>query len=134
MNTVGKRNFGVTVGIVTGLLVNMLIVQAGMIVYPPSTDIDFNDIEAMTDGIAMMPLGQLMFTYVGHIAQAALGAIAGCRLNRQTATRTGVLVGGITAMICMLNLVAVPHPIWFWTELPVTIGLGFGIGRWFQMD
>lgn len=134
MKSVGRRNFGVTIGIVTGLLVNMIIVQVGMMVYPPPADLDLNDIEAMTEMIAVMPLGQLMFTYVGHLAQAGVGSIAGCLSNRQTAGRTGMLVGGVTAMFCMLNLLTVPHPSWFWTELPLTIGLGVGIGRWFQTD
>ena len=67
---IGKRQiFGVTIGIVTGIIANMLIVQIGMMVYPPSVDVDPNDIEAMTEMIAVMPLGQLMFTYVGHLAQ-----------------------------------------------------------------
>ena len=134
MKSVGRRNFGVTIGIVTGLLVNMIIVQVGMMVYPPPADLDLNDIEAMTEMIAVMPLGQLMFTYVGHLAQAGVGSIAGCLSNRQTAGRTGMLVGGVTAMFCMLNLLTVPHPSWFWTELPLTIGLGVGIGRRFQTD
>ena len=131
---IGKGDFGVTIGVVTGIIVNMLIVQVGMMVYPPPADLDPNDIEAMTEMIAVMPFGQLMFTYVGHLAQAGLGSIAGSLSNRQTAGRTGMLVGGVTAMFCMLNLLAVPHPTWFWTELPVTIGLGVGIGRWFQTD
>ena len=129
-----QRNFGVTIGIVTGLIANQVIQQIGMMVYPLPTDLDPNDIEAMTEMMATMPLGQLMFTYVGHIAQAALGAIAGCLSNCQTAARTGLLVGGITATFCMLNLVAIPYPSWFWTELPCTIGLGVGIGRWLQTD
>ena len=129
---IGRGNFGVTIGVVTGIVAHMLIVQIGMMVYPPSTDLDPNDIEAVTAMIAEMPLGQLMFTYVGHLAQAGLGSIAGCLSNRQTATRTGMLVGGVTAMFCMLNLSTVPHPDWFWTELPLTIGLGVGIGRWLQ--
>ena len=131
---ISKRNFGVTIGIVTGLIANMLILQIGMMVYPPPADVDPNDIEAMTEMIAVMPLGQLMFTYVGHLAQAGLGSVAGCLSNRQTAPRTGALIGGVTAMFCMLNLVTIPHPSWFWTELPLTIGLGVGIGRWLQTD
>lgn len=134
MNSVGKRNFGVTIGIVTGLLVNMIIVQVGMMVYPPPVDLDPNDIEAMTDMIDRMPLGQLLFTYIGHLAQAGLGSIAGCLSNRQTASRTGALIGGVTAMFCMLNLLTVTHPVWFWTELPLTMGLGVGIGKWLQTD
>ena len=131
---IGKRNFGVTIGVITGMVANIIIVQVGMMVYPSPTELDPNDIEAMTEMIAVMPLGQLMFTYVGHLAQAGVGSIAGSLSNRQTATRTGTLVGGVTAMFCMLNLLMVPHPGWFWTELPLTIGLGVGIGRWLQKD
>ena len=130
--TIGKHNFGVTIGIVTGMIANILILQMGMMIYPPPVDLDPNDMEAMTEMIAVMPLGQLMFTYVGHLIQSGLGSIAGCLSNRQTAGRTGMLVGGVTAMFCMLNLLTVPHPSWFWTELPLTMGLGVGIGRWLQ--
>ena len=129
---VGKRNFGVTIGIVTGIIVNMLVLQIGMMVYPTPTDLDPNDVEAMANFIATMPLGQLLFTYGAHVAQAGVGAIAGCLINRQTASRTGLLVGGITATFCMLNLMALPHPMWFWSELPVTLGLGYVIGNALQ--
>ena len=134
MKTVGKRNFGVTIGIVVGLIANTIILQIAKMIYPAPADLDPNDIEAMSEMIKMMPLGQLMFTYVGHLAQAGLGSIAGSLSNRQTAGRTGMLVGGVTAMFCTLNLLTVSHPSWFWTELPLTIGLGVGIGRRFQTD
>jgi hypothetical protein len=129
---IGKRNFGVTIGIVTGLIANMLILQIGMTIYPPPADLDTNDVEAMTRFIESMPLGQLLFTYAAHISQAGVGAVAGCLSNRQKASRTGMLVGGITATFCMMNLMMVPHPMWFWSELPMALVLGWGIGRIFQ--
>ena len=126
---VGKRNFGVTIGIVTGIIANMLVLQIGMMVYPAPTDLDTNDVEAMTEFIATMPLGQLLFIYTAHIAQAGVGSLAGCLSNRQTAARTGMLVGGITAIFCMMNLMTLPHPMWFWSELPLALGLGWMIGN-----
>ena len=131
---IGKRNFGVTIGIVTGLIANQVIQQIGMMVYPLSSNVDPNDIEAMTEMMASMHLGQWVFTYLGYIAQAGIGALAGCLSNRNTGTRTGFLVGGITAMFCMLSLLTIPHPSWFWTDVPLTVGLGVGIGRWLQID
>lgn len=130
--SVGKRNFGVTIGIVTGIIANMLVLQIGMMVYPTPTDLDPNDVEVMTRFIATMPLGQLLFTYGAHVAQAGVGAMAGGLINRQTAARTGLLVGGITATFCMLSLMALPHPMWFWSELPVALGLGWTIGHALQ--
>ena len=132
--SIGKRNFGVTIGIVTGLIANMLMLQVGMTIYPPPADLDTNDAEAMTSFIASMPRGQLLFTYAAHISQAGFGAVAGCLSNRQTASRTGMLVGGITAIFCMMNLMMVPHPVWFWSELPVALGLGWAIGSTLQVS
>jgi hypothetical protein len=66
--------------------------------------------------------------------------LAGCLSNRQTSQRTGVLVGGIAGVFCMLNgmlnvmLISHPisHPMWYWLEVPRTIGVGFAIGGWLQ--
>ena len=132
--SVGKRNFGVTIGIVTGIIANMLVLQIGMMVYPIPAGLDTNDVDAMTTFVATMPLGQLLFTYGAHVTQAGVGSLVGCLSNRQTASRTGLLVGGITAMFCMMNLMMLPHPMWFWSELPVALGLGWGIGRRLQTD
>ena len=129
---IGPRNFGVTIGIVTGMITNMLILQIGMTIYPPPAGLDTNDVEAMASFIETMPIGQLLFTYVAHISQAVFGAVAGCLTNRQTASRTGMLVGGITATFCLMNLMMVSHPIWFWTELPMSLGLSWIIGTFLR--
>ena len=68
--SLGKRNFGVTIGIVTGLIANILILQIGMVIYPPPPNLDTNDVETMKGFIASMSYGQLFCTYAAHISQA----------------------------------------------------------------
>ena len=128
---IDQRNFGVTIGVVAGIIANAVVLQIGMMVYP-IPELDPNDAAAMSELISTMHLGQLGFTYGAPISQAGVGALVGCLSNRKTASRTGLLVGGITAMFCMLNLMMIPHPEWFWSEVPVVFGLGWGIGSWMQ--
>lgn len=132
MQPISRRAFAVTIGIVVGMVANMAIVQLGMSIYPPPQGFDPNDAATMASWVSTMSTSQLLFPFVAHIAQGVVGSLAGGYTNRDTALRTGTLVGGITALFCMLNLMLVPHPMWFWLELPIVLGFGWGIGTLLQ--
>ncbi len=132
MQPISRRAFAVTIGIVVGMVANMAIAQLGMSIHPPPQGFDPNDASAMSAWVSTMSTSQLLFPFVAHIAQGLVGSLAGCYANRDTALRTGTLVGGITALFCMLNLMVVPHPTWFWMEVPIVLVLGWGIGNRLQ--
>ena len=129
-----RRNFGVTIGIVTGMVVNMAILQLGMLLYPPPASLDLADTMAMIRWMESMTGAQLLLVFWAHVSQAGIGALVGALSNRSVAQRTGMLVGTISSMFSMLNLLQIAHPMWFWLEIPLAIGLGWGIGRWLQVD
>jgi len=130
---ISRERFAVTIAIVVGMVCNMVVLQIGMQVYPPPADLDPNDATQMSQWVQVMSLPQLLFVFVAHITQAGCGALAGCWSSRDNALRTGRLVGMISALFCGLNLFLVPHPTWFWTEIPLCLAFGLGIGRVLQI-
>ena len=132
MRSMFNHRFGVTIGIVVGLIFKFVMLEVGRLIYPPPVELDPRDAIQMAQFLSTMPPSQLIFVFASHVSQGVIGVLAGCLSNRKTSQRTGVLVGGITGLFCMLNLMILSHPTWFWLEVPLTIGVGFAIGGWLQ--
>lgn len=126
------RGFTVTIGLVVGIIANMLIVQISMVLYPVPQGVDVSDPSQLALWMGQMPMSQMMLVFVAHCTQAAMGAFAGGWVNRSTAQRTGWMVGAISATFSALNLTQIAHPEWFWLEIPICVALGGMVGRLLQ--
>ena len=126
------RGFSVTIGLVVGIIANMLIVQISMVLYPIPQGVDVSEPTQLALWMRQMPFSQMALVFTAHCTQAAVGAFAGGWVNRNTAQRTGWMVGAISATFSALNLTQIAHPEWFWLEIPICIILGGTIGRLLQ--
>ena len=128
------RGFTVTIGLVVGMIANMLIVQIGMVLYPVPDGVDLSNPDQLTLWMQRLPVAQMGLVFLAHVMQAAVGAFAGGWIYRAKALRTGLMVGAISAAFSALNLTQIGHPEWFWWEIPTCVLLGWGVGRVLQVD
>ena len=126
------RGFSITIGLVVGIIANVLITQISMAIYSSPQDFDLSDPEQLSMWMEQMSSIQKLWVFTAHIIQAAVGSFAGGWVNRMTAQRTGLIVGAISAVFSAMNLTQSTHPEWFWLEVPLCIVLGAGVGRLLQ--
>ncbi len=103
---------GIAGVVIAGLLV-WLVEMLGHAVYPPPTDLNFADPDAMRAYIDMLPLGALLFVAAAWFIGTLGGTFAACRIGDAKPMIFAVVVGGLMLIATLFNLVTIPHPLWF---------------------
>lgn len=103
---------GIAGVVIAGLLV-WLVEMLGHAVYPPPTDLNFADPDAMRAYIDMLPLGALLFVAAAWFIGTLGGTFTACRIGDAKPMIFAVVVGGLMLIATLFNLVTIPHPLWF---------------------
>lgn len=100
-------------GLATAVLTIFLIERLGHTIYPPPTGIDFSDAEAMrayTDNASAM---ELLFPAIAWVVATIIGGSVATAIARQSPFVFAAIVGGLILFGTIMNLVMIPHPLWF---------------------
>ncbi|MDJ0749077.1 MAG: hypothetical protein QNJ11_06315 [Woeseiaceae bacterium] len=116
------------VGIVVAFALVWVVEKTGHAVYPPPENLNFADAEAMQDYVATLPLGALLFVAAAWFAGAAAGTCAACAIGTARPMYLAVVVGGLVFVAASINLLMIPHPIWFSVLGLAGILVGAGLG------
>ena len=98
--------------IIAGLLV-WLVEMLGHTVYPPPTDLNFADSDAMRAYIDTLPLGALLFVAAAWFIGTLGGTAAACKIGDAKPMIFAGVVGGFMLLATAANLIMIPHPLWF---------------------
>ena len=115
--------------VIAGILVGGMVVGAvealGHRVYPVPADLDPSDPKALGEYIAQLPAGAFLFVLLAF----AFGALGGSLVASLIGGRTpGIIVGAVLCLFGFLNLVMIPHPVWFGPGVLLANGLGTMLG------
>ena len=98
--------------IIAGLLV-WLVEMLGHAVYPPPTDLNFADADAMRAYVDTVPVGALLFVGAAWFVGTLGGTLAACKLGGFKPAIYALVVGGLMLVATAANLIMIPHPLWF---------------------
>ena len=98
--------------IVAGLLV-WLVEMLGHAVYPPPTDLNFSDADAMRAYIDTLPVAALLFVAAAWFIGTLGGTVVACKLGDAKPMIYAIIVGGLMLIATAMNLFMIPHPVWF---------------------
>lgn len=108
-----RNAMAIVVALVTGSLVNILLVSVGPLLIPPPEVIDMTDIDSLAESMHLLGPQHFLFPFLAHALGTLLGAtvaylMAG-RNPRLLALGIGLffLLGGISAVRM------IPAPAWF---------------------
>jgi hypothetical protein len=121
----------VLAGVVTAIVVIMLVQLASSVIFPLPAGIDPTNRDSMAAYVRAMSAG----TYVMVILSYALGSLAGGYVASMISLsiQTAMVVGGIQSLMGIINLVSLPHPLWF-TVVCMLVYLPFAfVGGWFRL-
>lgn len=111
MNPKLKATLAVLAGIFSGGLVIGLGEMASPYVPPVGTNI--NDTSKMGEWINTLPFAAFLYLLLSYFLGAAIGGWVSNRLSISTHYRPALLVGFGLFVAGLMNLIAIPHPLWF---------------------
>ena len=119
MNPVLKKVLSVVAGLVVGMIVIGLVEGLGHLFFPPPEGLDMSDMEVVAEYIKTAPILSLLWVILAWFIGAFAGGAVATMVNKDADRMPAYLVGGILTLSGILNIVMIPHPIWFWLGILV---------------
>ncbi len=110
-------------GIITAIVLVSIIESIGHRKYPPPTDLDWTDKEAVGAFVKTLPTGALLYVLAAWVIGAFVGSTVGGLMARPFRVFVAVVVGAFVLMASVFNLVMIPHPVWFAISAVVLVPL-----------
>lgn len=125
------RNIGAVIaGMVVGGVVNMAVVMVNaFVLFPMPPGTSFEDPEQMAAYIAGLPVIAWLIAILAHLLQAFVGGWVAARLGGSYPMVLALIVGGLSLLGGILNLIDLSAPIWMWAELPLYLGVAAVAGQ-----
>ena len=108
-----RKISAVVLGVVTAVVLIIAIEALGHAVYPPPDDLDTSNIEALQAYVMNAPLAALLFVMAGWLIATLVGGLLACFIARETPLVYAAIVGGLVLLGTIINLLSIPHPLWF---------------------
>lgn len=104
----------VVVGMLVAFVIIALVQVVGMRVYPPPAGMDLTNPESIQAAMAQVPLGALLFVLLAYAAGSVAGGWVAARFAPHSRMMHAMIVGAILLGAGIMNMMAIPHPGWFW--------------------
>ena len=109
----GKNIAAGVAGVLIAVGLVWIIEMIGHSVYPPPPGIDFSDTESLRAYTSGLPLAAFLFVGCGWFIGTLGGTLAACRVGTAEPKIYAMVVGGLMLIATVVNLVMIPHPLWF---------------------
>ncbi len=123
-----RNILAVVIGLVVGMAFNMGLVVLNTAFYPMPEGVSFEEpvgLEAYFEGL---PLTAFLLVLVAHLGQSFFGALVAATISRNAALRVAMIVGVLSLVGGVLNMLVMPLPTWMWLEFPLYLAVAYGAG------
>ncbi len=124
-----RKFFALLAGVMAAITVVGLIEYLAHMMYAPAVPPDRHDPEAMRAFVAAMPTGAFLMILLAYAAGTFLGGMITARLARSRAWRFAGSIGALILLFALLNIMMVPHPLWFIVAVIVAVPLAASLAR-----
>lgn len=82
----------------------------------PATGVDMTNRAQVEDAVrtGMIPMGALVMVAAGWVVGAVVGATVALRIGREGGGGPTMIFAALFTLVCAMNLLAFPHPVWMW--------------------
>lgn len=108
-----RKISAVVLGIVIAIAIVAAVESLGHAVYPVPPDVRFDDPAQYQAYVAGLPAGALMFVLAAWVLGALIGGLIACLVAREKPFLYSTIIGGAILAATVMNLVMIPHPLWF---------------------
>lgn len=99
-------------GLIIGGIVIWVLEILGHILFPLPFKVDPTNLEQLRNLMFQVPLGALIALAVAHIVGVAVGMTFAKFIDKGN-TMPLYIIGGLFLLSTGINLMAIPHPVWF---------------------
>jgi len=108
-----KKILLIIAGIITGTIIIYLVELVGHFFYPPPEEINTTDLEALKQIISDLPVGAFVFVLLAYALGSFGGALLTATISKSSKVVNAVIVGAVLMIFGIINLLMIPHPVWF---------------------
>lgn len=100
-------------GVIVSIVMIGLLQAAAHGIYPPPPGLDYKDPEVLKNLMMTAPAGALLIVLFSYLAGTFVGAWVAAQLSGDAPARQAYLTGALMLVASIMNLRAIPHPVWF---------------------
>lgn len=109
-----KRVLPVLAGVLTGMLIIFVIETLGHMVYPIEMNLETATPEAKAAFLKNIPPAAIAIVIIAWALGAMAAGIVSTLVSKENSSNPALKSGGILLGFGIINMIMVPHPIWFW--------------------
>ena len=108
-----RKTGAIVIGVIVAIALITIVQLVSHGIYPPPTDTNFEDPEALAKLLADAPVGALLLVVASYVAGAFGGGLVAALIARAAVEKYAYIVGGFVLAGTVLNFYQIPHPVWF---------------------
>ncbi|MFM6956101.1 MAG: hypothetical protein ACKOX1_06065 [Ignavibacteria bacterium] len=101
------------IGLILGSTINMLLVEAGMIIIPAPIGLDLSTEAGLKSAMSMMSFEHFIFPFLAHALGTLFGAWFAIRFTNSKHISAAYSIGMLFLLGGIMMVVSVGGPIWF---------------------
>jgi hypothetical protein len=101
-------------GAISGGVAIMLVQRINVSLYPAPEGFNWADKQAVAEFFKTLPPAAFLVVLFGYLVGVTVGAWVAGKLSANAAHRQALLVTILFFAASVMNLLSLPHPIWFW--------------------
>ena len=107
-----RKILAIVLGLVAGLIFHIAVMAVSAAMYPPPSDIDWSDREAVRAHFSTLPLTSFLIVLIAHAGGSLVsGLVVGLVAMRRWLLPAGI-IGGFWTLGGITNLFLLPQPVW----------------------
>jgi hypothetical protein len=114
MKPILRSILAVSLGFLAGSCLIFVFEQLGMLVFPPPAGMDPSNMESVKAAMAKMPIGAFLSVLLAWCLGTFAAAWVAARVAGRSALVHGRVIGFLFLAAGVLNMLMIPHPVWFW--------------------
>ncbi|GLR15571.1 hypothetical protein [Portibacter lacus] len=108
-----NRIFSILSGVVAGAIVIGILERVSNSMHPYPENLDPTDLDAVANHISSLPMSAFITVLFAHAIGALVGGFIASKMAKVQKRSAALFVGLILLVAGVLNLVSIPHPLWF---------------------
>lgn len=121
MNPTLKKVLAIIAGLTVGMIVIGLVEGLGHLIFPPPEGLDMTNMDVVAEYLQTAPIGSILWVALAWIVGSFVGGVVATMIGKEFGRMPAYVVGGVLTISGILNLVMIPHPVWFWLAILVFI-------------
>ena len=109
----------VIVGVLVGGAVNWGIGNLNVMFFPMPEGVTWQDTDAIIAWIKTLPQQAFILVLLAHLSQSFVGGFVAALIAKQNMMCVAMVVGAISMLAGIANMLMIPAPAWLWIEMPL---------------